>query len=233
MEDSKILELANKYRQMYGLRNWTMAINNRLRTTAGRCSRGQQRIELSGHVMREWPTDEVIDTILHEIAHALTPKDRGHGEEWRAKCVEIGAKPDRTYGNDLPVSKRFEGKCSRCDFTVERARRTAGAICPSCAGLIFWKDNTKPEEGYRKFLKSAVKGSAEWAKLQCKALGGTVDGDWLDAPAGHIWENSETHFLDLGLETYEGAEGKRLLIADISGGVIPHKCAVCITDMIS
>lgn len=233
MEDSKILELGNKYRQMYGLRDWTMKINNRLRNTAGRCMTGRRVIELSGAVMRQWEVADVIDTILHEIAHALTPKDKGHGAEWRAKCLEIGAKPERTYGADLPVSTRFQSKCIACGTTEDRARRTAGAKCLSCFKPLFWLDNTKPEEGYRKFLKSEVKGTSEWAKLQCKALGGTVDGDWLDAPAGHIWKNSETHFLDLGLETYEGAEGKRLLIADISDGVIPHKCAVCMVDMVS
>lgn len=233
MEDSKILELANKYRQMHGLYVWTMAINNRLRTTAGRCNTGRRRIELSGHVMRQWEVADVVDTILHEIAHALTPKDRGHGAEWRAKCVEIGAKPDRTYGGDLPVSKRFEGKCSRCDFTTKRARRMAGAMCPRCAGLIFWKDNTKPEEGYQKFLKSSVKGSAEWAKLQCKALGGTVTGDWLDAPAGHIWRDADLHFIDLDYSFYKGREGKKTLIADIEGGVVPCDCNQCSLVVVS
>lgn len=233
MEDSKILELANKYRQMHGLRDWTMVVNNRLRTTAGQCRTNRRLIELSGHVMREWDTADVIDTILHEIAHALTPKDRGHGAEWQAKCVEIGAKPDRTYSKDLPVSKRFEGKCSQCDFTVERARRLAGAMCPRCASQILWKDSTKPEEGYREFLKSVVKGSAEWAKLQCKALGGTVMGDWLDAPAGHIWRDADLHFIDLGYSFYEGREGKKTLIADIEGGVVPCDCNPCMLAVVS
>jgi hypothetical protein len=39
---------------------------------------------------------QVTDTILHEIAHALTLGD-GHGYAWKRKCIEIGAKPERCY----------------------------------------------------------------------------------------------------------------------------------------
>ena len=233
MEDSKILELGNKYRQMYGLRDWTMKINNRLRNTAGRCMTGRRVIELSGAVMRQWEVADVIDTILHEIAHALTPKDKGHGAEWQAKCLEIGAKPERTYGADLPVSTRFQSKCIACGATEDRARRTASAKCLSCFKPLFWLDNTKPEEGYRKFLKSEVKGTAEWAKLQCKALGGTVDGDWLDAPAGHIWRDADLHFIDLSYSFYEGIQGKTILIADIEGGVSRCDCNACSLVVVS
>jgi hypothetical protein len=42
------------------------------------------------------------DTILHEIAHALTLGD-GHGYAWKRKCIEI-AKPERCYTNKDTVS---------------------------------------------------------------------------------------------------------------------------------
>jgi len=37
--------------------------------------------------------EEIIDTILHEIAHALCGPGAGHGPVWQAMCVRIGAKP--------------------------------------------------------------------------------------------------------------------------------------------
>ncbi len=35
-----------------------------------------------------------VSVLLHEIAHALTPRD-GHGPKWRAMCVRVGARPTR------------------------------------------------------------------------------------------------------------------------------------------
>jgi hypothetical protein len=54
--------------------------------------------------------DEVRDTILHEIAHALTP-GHGHDVVWRAKCREIGAKPSRTNGSSARPEKAVKGIC--------------------------------------------------------------------------------------------------------------------------
>ena len=41
--------------------------------------------------------EESQDVILHEIAHALVGRGHGHNEEWRNKCIEIGAKPEQYY----------------------------------------------------------------------------------------------------------------------------------------
>lgn len=43
------------------------------------------------HVQRDI-YDDLLDTLLHEIAHALTPGD-GHGKLWQAKAMELGARP--------------------------------------------------------------------------------------------------------------------------------------------
>lgn len=230
MNDEQILALGNKYRAMHGLYVWRVSVNNRLRTTAGRCHGGRKRIELSGHVMRDWPIAEVIDTILHEIAHALTPNDAGHGDEWRAKCREIGARPDRTYSEDLKVSQRFKARCIGCGAEYEKARRLARAICTSCAYPIEYLDTQNADLGYVRFMgasKETIRGTDEWAMAKCLALGGKVDGGWLDAPTGTVWTNNETHYLDLSLDMYSGRDGRRLLISDIEGGVRFCDCKEC------
>lgn len=38
--------------------------------------------------------EQVRDTILHEVAHAMAPAD-GHGYRWRQACRQIGASPER------------------------------------------------------------------------------------------------------------------------------------------
>lgn len=58
------------------------------------------KITLSRYWMPRLPDCEVVDTILHEIAHALTPGD-GHGAKWRAMCRKIGANPERTLREEM------------------------------------------------------------------------------------------------------------------------------------
>jgi predicted SprT family Zn-dependent metalloprotease len=87
---------------------------------------------------------QVRDTILHEIAHALSPGD-GHGPKWRQKCVEIGANPKRTYGDEEVVSPPrrpawFEMGCQKCNWWVDRRRRTRRKlVCKACRGAVIYR----------------------------------------------------------------------------------------------
>jgi predicted SprT family Zn-dependent metalloprotease len=81
--------------------------------------------------------DEVRDTILHEIAHALAPGD-GHGPKWRMTCLRIGARPKRCYDDASVVSlprrvARYEMGCVACGWWVGRHRRTRRKYaCKKC-----------------------------------------------------------------------------------------------------
>ena len=85
-----------------GLGGWALGFD-RAKRRAGACHYARQMITLSEHFvsMNDW--DEVRITILHEAAHALTPNDRGHGWEWKAKCRELGIAPERCYGEDVAM----------------------------------------------------------------------------------------------------------------------------------
>ena len=41
------------------------------------------------------PRKEIINTIDHEIAHALLPPGIGHGPEWKQKMRDMGYAPSR------------------------------------------------------------------------------------------------------------------------------------------
>jgi hypothetical protein len=63
---------------------------------------------------------QVTDTILHEIAHALTLGD-GHGYAWKRKCIEIGAKPERCYTNkDTVFTMRYQAICGGCNAVYQK-----------------------------------------------------------------------------------------------------------------
>lgn len=57
--------------------------------TFGTCSYTKKEIRISKHLARVNTEERVKLTILHEIAHALTP-NHGHDNVWKVKCIEIG-----------------------------------------------------------------------------------------------------------------------------------------------
>jgi hypothetical protein len=71
----------------HGLFGWKLRFNNS-RDFLGLCCPGMQWIALSALYVEHNPWSCVRDTVLHEIAHALTGPD--HGEAWERKCVELG-----------------------------------------------------------------------------------------------------------------------------------------------
>src|SRR5215207_599997 len=75
---------------------WRFRFDN-ARRRFGSCRSREKVITLSRPLTLLNGEEQVRDTILHEIAHALTPDD-GHGPQWRAKCREVGARPERCYG---------------------------------------------------------------------------------------------------------------------------------------
>jgi hypothetical protein len=87
-------KLARELMQQHGLEGWQFKWD-RAKKRLGSCNYTRRRITLSAHQTKNREVVEVKDTILHEIAHALLPPRSGHGKLWKAKCVEIGAKPQR------------------------------------------------------------------------------------------------------------------------------------------
>jgi hypothetical protein len=82
----------------YGLRNWKVRLNNDPNSGfLGLCSYKDKCIILNTHHVDIHPDAEVINTIRHEVAHALCPGQQ-HNEIWAAKAKEIGC------DNTLPCS---------------------------------------------------------------------------------------------------------------------------------
>jgi len=111
----------------HGLEGWSFSLNKNLRR-AGVCfypfTGKPGRIELSVHFIELNDEAEIRDTILHEIAHALTGPDHGHDEVWKAKCIAIGARPERCYhGNvNMPLGA-WRAECPACNKRFHRHRR--------------------------------------------------------------------------------------------------------------
>lgn len=114
----------------YNLVGWKFCWNKskRSKSTLGVCDYSEKTITISYNHATNQPKDEVKDTILHEVAHALT-EGHGHDKVWKNKCIEIGAMPERCYIHGS-MERQYKGVCPSCgDTLISYKKKTA---CSSC-----------------------------------------------------------------------------------------------------
>ena len=133
MKLSAARQLARQLMDDHGLKLWRLGFD-RAKRAAGGCSYRRRRIVLSRFYVRLNSEDDVRNTILHEIAHALAGPGVGHGPKWKEVCRQIGARPERCYGSHIKMPKgRVEVTCPFCEESHYRHRRPrAGAWCSFC-----------------------------------------------------------------------------------------------------
>jgi predicted SprT family Zn-dependent metalloprotease len=128
--------LARTLMQQHGLRDWQFRFDH-ARRRFGSCRYRSKLITLSKPLTFLNSEEQVRDTILHEIAHALTPGD-GHGWRWKAACRKLGADPKRCYDEEEVVAPprrvaRYQMGCARCDWWVDRHRLSRrNLVCRQC-----------------------------------------------------------------------------------------------------
>lgn len=133
--------MARSLMTQHGLGHWRFTFD-RARRRFGMCSVDRRLITLSAYLTGLNGEAEVRDTILHEIAHALTPGN-GHGQAWKDACTRIGAKPERTFresdGVQLPRTALRVG-CTRCNWWAGRHRVTWRLqVCRKCREPVIWE----------------------------------------------------------------------------------------------
>jgi predicted SprT family Zn-dependent metalloprotease len=132
----------------HGLIGWLFAFNS-AKSQAGICyhptSSRPGRIELSIHFCENNSESEILDIILHEIAHAIVGHENGHNKVWKNKCLEIGAKPDRLYKSESVnmLKGKYTGTCPKCNKEFSRFRKPIRGTTYSCKkcgkdAVIFW-----------------------------------------------------------------------------------------------
>jgi predicted SprT family Zn-dependent metalloprotease len=138
-----VRKLALELLAVHGLNDWSFGFNRRKRSL-GLCVFHRRTIEVSVFFVLQNPPEEIVDTILHEIAHALVGPRHGHDRVWKQKCREIGAKPQRCGHAEMPEGK-WRASCGQCGKKFHRHRkpkRTRGWHCRSCGperGKLAWK----------------------------------------------------------------------------------------------
>jgi len=128
---AKARELMNSH----GLQDWGIGYDNAVRRY-GQCRHHDKTITISRKLTAVNPWMNTQDTILHEIAHALTP-GTGHGREWQRVAKDIGCDGKRTYGgNVIQPPMPWTATCQICKTTAHKARRPSHSIaCGACCRM--------------------------------------------------------------------------------------------------
>lgn len=140
---AKVERLARRLMNKHGLADWAFLFN-RSTVFFGQCNKALRIIYLSVHFAEQHDKYlvEIRDTILHEIAHALTD-GRSHGKEWQAKATELGATPQRCSKAHVkmpePDYERYRAVCPDCGKEHFADKRYTRYVCTPC----FDKDRSR------------------------------------------------------------------------------------------
>lgn len=129
-----------------GLTGWKVEFNSRLSRALGRCCYGTKTIDYQPRYMQQNDLEQVMGTIIHEVAHAVAQQrygiyaGGGHGARWAQVARELGLKDPSAINRTATLKKKFTGTCPGCKREIQADRRKSnacGRCCNEHAGGLF------------------------------------------------------------------------------------------------
>lgn len=124
---------AHEKMREYGLYEWSFGFDNAVRRF-GVCNHTYKKIGVSRKLALVNEERIIHDTILHEIAHALT-YGHGHDHVWKAKCVELGCRPIACKSSKdgiVHVEAKWTSYCDNGHSQPKYRRRRGISSCGRC-----------------------------------------------------------------------------------------------------
>jgi len=143
MDLKKLEQAVSEQLARYSLTGWTFGLADTKRRL-GVCKHRSKRIEISKYYAIHNSEESVLDTLLHEIAHAVAGPEAGHGPIWKAVAARIGATPRACDDSPDTVVQPgdWQTTCPACKHTHYRYRRPKSLSgyrckCPARTSLVF------------------------------------------------------------------------------------------------
>ena len=140
-ELARIAAQARELMAQHQLSQWSFQFDTGSRR-AGACHFTTQLISVSHEFAKRAPTEEIRDTILHEIAHALVGKDHNHDQVWQTQARQIGCSGQRCHNVQF-APPRYIMKCVRGCWVATAERRRRNLICKQCRGRLIYLTYTE------------------------------------------------------------------------------------------
>lgn len=137
-------KLANEMLAEHGLiaQGWRFEFD-RARERGGVCKHRTKTISMSCILVPLWEDAAILQTLTHEIAHALVGPGEGHGPKWKAQMRAMGATPHRTHEN-VTVPGRYVATCPTHGEIARMHRlsdsRRQHSACRRCQSHVTWTD---------------------------------------------------------------------------------------------
>ncbi len=165
MDLGQLEAIAAQELRKHGLHGWTFGLA-KTRRRLGACKFKSKRIEIAEYYARNSPEESVLDTLLHEIAHAIAGPAAGHGPAWKAVAARLGAIPRACDASGRAVVEPgdWRATCPACGKTFHRYRRpmSAGAYRCRCEARSPLAFEFVGDPSRRPIVPMTVEDSARW-----------------------------------------------------------------------
>ncbi len=126
---------ADSQLEKFGLSSWRFCYDLTTKRS-GLCSYGDKVISMSEQFCLRLNREEIEDTLLHEVAHALVGQKHGHNAIWIAKALEIGCSGKRTHKHEF-VPPNLIVSCRNCGWHVGRDQVRSTSVCSFCRAPLY------------------------------------------------------------------------------------------------
>jgi predicted SprT family Zn-dependent metalloprotease len=135
----EVVTLAKRQFKDHGLDElgWTFGFNKAKRG-AGVCRFTKKRIELSEVFALKASQKDLLNTILHEIAHALAGKSHDHDKTWKDIAIRVGCDGKRCHTIKFAEAKIIQF-CNCQTRELYKRPTSCRMICGKCKVPVQWK----------------------------------------------------------------------------------------------
>jgi len=118
-------------------KGWSFKLLTTSKRQHGYCDYTNKVIAISKYYIGTEFFNELRDTVLHEIAHALTPGEH-HSKKWKNICLRLRIKPERvTY--TILIERKWLILCEQCGIIGESHRKLKTKnYCNKCKNDVFY-----------------------------------------------------------------------------------------------
>jgi predicted SprT family Zn-dependent metalloprotease len=124
IEVSEVISEVYRLLNQHGLvaQGWGFKLG-RGKRRLGCCRYRDKTISISKYHIALNTREEVMDTVRHEVAHAIAGPGTGHGSKWKRIAASIGAKPSRTAMLTESAPHSYEIVCGLCHKVLQKRYR--------------------------------------------------------------------------------------------------------------